>query len=63
VGGFITCAFKTTSGPAKNQMLFCANITQNGQLFNNGTGDYEMMVPTAYGAGAYETYYFYLSLT
>ena len=61
-GGFITCAFKQQNYPAKGDMLFCTNITQNGPLAVGGTGDYEMMVPTAYGAGVFETYYFYVNL-
>ncbi len=61
-GGFITCAWKSVFTPAKSNMLFCTNITNSGPLFNGETGDYEIMVPTAYGTGVYETYYFYASL-
>lgn len=61
-GGFITCAWKSIPTPAKADMFFCSNITQNGTLFNGGAGDYEIMVPTAYGTGVYETYYFYVNL-
>ena len=61
-GGFITCAWKAVAAPSKAEMLFCTNITQNGPLAVGGTGDFEMMVPTAYGTSAYETYYFYVNL-
>ena len=61
-GGFVTCAFKQQNYPAKGDMLFCTNITQNGPLAVGGTGDFEMMVPTTSGAGVFETYYFYVNL-
>jgi hypothetical protein len=61
-GDFITCAWKSTAAPAKNDMLFCANITGNSVLYNGLTGDFEIIVPAEYGEGVYETYYFYMSL-
>lgn len=61
-GGFVTCAYKSTSTPAKNQMFFCSNITYDGLLYNGGKGDFELIVPTAYGIGVTETYYFYVNL-
>lgn len=61
-GGFQTCALKTVVSPAKSEMLFCVNITYNGPIYNGQAGDFEMMVPTPQAAGAFETYYFYLSL-
>ncbi|MBD3398060.1 hypothetical protein GF412_02670 [Candidatus Micrarchaeota archaeon] len=61
-GGFSTCVFKTVSGsPAKNDMLFCVNIT-NGTLFNGLQGNYEVMAPTNAAPNSYETYYFYANL-
>lgn len=61
-GGFRTCAYKSTTTPAKNQMFFCVNITYNGLLYNGGRGEYELIVPTADGIGTTETYYFYMNL-
>ena len=61
-GGFTTCSWKSVAVPSKAEMLFCTNITYNGPLFNGQPGDYEIMVPTAYGTGVYETYYFYVNL-
>jgi hypothetical protein len=61
-GGFQTCALKTAATPAKNEMLFCVNITYNGAIYNGKTGDFEAMVPTPQAANTFETYYFYMSL-
>jgi hypothetical protein len=61
-GGFITCAWKSAFTPSKDEMLFCTNITNNGPLYNGESGDFEIIAPTEYGTGVYETYYFYLSL-
>jgi len=61
-GGFITCSLKDTTFAAKKDMFFCTNITQNGVFWNNEAGDFELMVPTAFGNDVYETYYFYVNL-
>jgi len=61
-GGFATCAIKTTPAPAKNQMLFCTNITSGGTLYSGAIGDYELLVPTDAAPSSTETYYFYLNL-
>jgi len=63
VGGFETCAIADQSAPgAKSDVAFCVNITQNGNLFNGLTGDYELIAPTNETAGQFETYYFWLEL-
>jgi parallel beta-helix repeat protein len=61
-GGFITCSLKDTIAPAKPDMYFCTSIAQNGTFWNGQTGNFELMVPTAFGNNAYETYYFYVNL-
>jgi parallel beta-helix repeat protein len=60
-GGFMTCAVKTAVTPVKAQMVFCSEIISGGTTWNNGTGDYEVMVPTPEGTST-ETYYFYANL-
>jgi len=61
VGGFETCAVGD-GGATKSDVAFCVNITQNGNLFNGLTGDYELMAPTNKTAGTTETHYFWLEL-
>ncbi len=61
-GGFVTCAYKTTTDPGKNGLLFCSNIT-NGQIYDGSSGNYEIIAPTNDSQMSYETYYFYLSLS
>jgi hypothetical protein len=61
-GGFVTCSFKDTIAPAKPDMYFCTSIEQSGTFWNGQTGNFELMVPTAFGNNAYETYYFYVNL-
>ncbi len=61
-GGFITCALKTQNNPVKAGMLFCTNITYNGTIYSGGHGDFELIVPTAYGPSVTEIYYFYANL-
>jgi hypothetical protein len=61
-GGFMTCALKSAVTPAKANMVFCSDIIPGGTTWNNGTGDYEVMVPTPIGPGTTETYYFYANL-
>gem|GEM_PF-1483187 len=61
-GGFVTCSLKAEIPATKPDMFFCTNITQNGVFWNNETGDFELMVPTAFGNNVYETYYFYVNL-
>jgi len=63
VGGFETCAVADGAGPvAKSDIAFCANITQNGALFNGQPGDYELLAATNETAGGFETHYFWLEL-
>jgi len=61
-GGFITCALKRNQTPTKPDMIFCTQIGSTHTLWDNETGDFEMLVPTAIGYGATETYYFYTNL-
>jgi hypothetical protein len=61
-GGFITCSLKDKIVAAKPDMYFCTNIEQNGAFWNGQTGNFELMVPTAFGVNQYETYYFYVNL-
>jgi parallel beta-helix repeat protein len=60
-GGFKTCAYKSYVNPAKNGLLFCTDITGGGPLWNGQSGDFEILVPTAFGPGATETYYMYVN--
>jgi parallel beta-helix repeat protein len=61
-GGFVTCSLKDTITPPKAGMFFCTAIEPNGTFWNNQTGNFELMVPTAFGVNQYETYYFYVNL-
>jgi parallel beta-helix repeat protein len=61
-GGFKTCALSTKQVPVKDEMLFCTSIISGGSIWNGGTGDFEVMVPTPQVAGSTETYYFYANL-
>jgi hypothetical protein len=61
-GGFVTCTLKDTITVTKPDMYFCTNLTDNGTFWNGDTGNFELMVPTAYGNNLYETYYFYVNL-
>ncbi len=63
-GGFYTFALTDNAGgTAETDFVFCANVSMSGT--NNGydgsTVDYELIVPTTYGAT--ETYYFYVELS
>ncbi|MEM3364632.1 MAG: right-handed parallel beta-helix repeat-containing protein [Candidatus Micrarchaeia archaeon] len=58
-GGFRTCALKTKKSPSKSNMLFCTRIDANGAAFDNTPANFEIIVPTAFGNGVFETYYFY----
>jgi len=60
---FYTCAIDDGSVvPAKGDFAFCTLIQDGGTAFDATTVDYEIMVPTEYGAFATETYYFYVEL-
>ncbi|MFH2101157.1 MAG: right-handed parallel beta-helix repeat-containing protein [Candidatus Micrarchaeota archaeon] len=61
-GGFITCALRSNSTTAatKSDLLFCGNVSA-GTNWNGTISDFELLVPTSYGAGT-ETYYFYANL-
>ncbi|MBD3209784.1 hypothetical protein GF318_00195, partial [Candidatus Micrarchaeota archaeon] len=61
-GGYITCALKTSSIPAKSNLIFCSEIIDSGTAWDGSTVDYEVMVPTPIGPGETETYYFYANL-
>ncbi len=61
-GGYITCAIKTVPTPAKSNIAFCADIEEDGPIWNGDSGDFEVIVPTPTGAGTTETYYFYVNL-
>ncbi|MFH0885055.1 MAG: DUF1565 domain-containing protein, partial [Candidatus Micrarchaeota archaeon] len=62
-GGFQTCLLKMAPTPIKDQVLFCTMTASNSTLWNDETGDFELLVPTPYGPGAsgFETYYFYMA--
>lgn len=58
---FETCAIDDgTVGPTKGDFAFCTAIQNGGTAFDASTVDYEIMVPTAFGAAATENYYFYV---
>ncbi|MBU0528091.1 right-handed parallel beta-helix repeat-containing protein, partial [Candidatus Micrarchaeota archaeon] len=61
-GGYITCAIKTTLSPVKSNLAFCAEIEEDGPIWNGDSGDFEIIVPTPSGVGTTETYYFYVNL-
>ena len=61
-GGFETCALKTVQVPAKSEMLFCSVINSTGVAYNTEPANFEIIVPTAFGPGVYETYYMYMSM-
>src|SRR5208283_510623 len=47
LGTFNTCALSAAATPTtKSDLAFCVNIAPAGTLFNNGTGNYQLMVPT-----------------
>ncbi len=46
-----------------DNFLFVVNIQNDGTTFNNGTHDFEMIVPTNDTVGETETYYFYVELS
>jgi hypothetical protein len=61
---YLTAIVKDIESVAsKNDLLFVANIINDGTTFNSGTHDFEMMVPTNAAIGATETYYFYVELS
>ena len=61
--GFQTCSLEDTSTlPTKSDLAFCTSITTGTTLFNGGTGDYALMIPTTESAGSTETYVFWLEL-
>jgi parallel beta-helix repeat protein len=62
-GGFRTCLLKMAISPIKDPMLFCTKTISNSTLWNDETGDFELLVPTPYAPGpnGYETYYFYMA--
>jgi hypothetical protein len=60
---FNSCAVKATTLSTKPYFAFCTAIqaTGVGKNYANNNANYELMVPTSYGAG-FETYYFYAEL-
>jgi len=61
-GGFETCAFKSRITPSKGNLVFCTQINGTGKLYNNETGNFELIIPTEEGIGVTETYYLYAEL-
>lgn len=60
-GGYETFLLEDTPGAsAETDFLFCSNISAAGTGYDGTTVDYELIVPTTYGA--HETYYFYLDV-
>ncbi len=59
---FETCAVDDGATAAKSDYAFCVNITDNGTLFNNQTGNYELIVPTPNSMVTTETDYFWFDL-
>ena len=59
--GYETFLLEDTPGAsAETDFLFCSNISAAGTGYDGSTVDYELIVPTSYGAT--ETYYFYLEV-
>ena len=61
-GGFMTCAIKSASAPAKAEMMFCSDIISGGSAWNGNPVDFEVLVPTPETYSTTETYYFYANL-
>lgn len=59
---FETCAVGDGGNAAKSDVAFCVKIANDGGLFNNRSGDYELLVATDENVGATETYYFWMEL-
>jgi hypothetical protein len=62
LGGFKTCAVSDNATAAKSDFAFCTDIASAGTLFNNQTGNYELIMPTNSTVGGTETYYAWLDL-
>ncbi len=59
--GYYTIALTDNAGgTSETDFIFCTNITSGGTGYDGSTVDYEVIVPTSYGAT--ETYYFYLEM-
>jgi len=60
---FWTCAFKDQGTPGgQGDLAFCTAINTSGTNYNAVNYDYELMVPTDDGVGAFETYYFFVEI-
>jgi hypothetical protein len=59
---FETCAVDDGATTHMSDFAFCVNITTNGTLFNNQTGNYQLIMPTNNTAGTTSTDYFWLDL-
>jgi hypothetical protein len=57
-----TCAITDNTAVDKTNFAFCSNISTSGTNYFGNNSNYELMVPVTFGAGQYETYYFYLEL-
>lgn len=62
-GDFQTCLLKMSASPPKDGLLFCTMTGDDITLWNDETGDFELLVPTPYAPGpsGFETYYFYMA--
>jgi hypothetical protein len=59
---FQTCVVGNTTNNAETDFAFCTLINSTGKNYLGQSADYEIIVPTTYGAGQYETYYFYVEI-
>ncbi len=47
----------------KENLVFCTSIQENSTIFNGGTADYELLIPTNEALGEVQDYVFWLELT
>ena len=62
LGNFRTCAVDDGTTTTKGNFAFCVDINSSGTLFNNQSGNYELMAPTNKTTGSTETYSFWMEL-
>ncbi len=63
LSSFYTCVFSDTGSPAvKNDLAFCAQISDDATGYDGATVDYELIVPTNDSPDGTETYYFFVEL-
>jgi len=59
---FYSCAINNTAVAYKGDLAFCTSINPSGTNYKGESADFELIVPTAEGDTATETYYFYAEI-